>query len=275
MGGKGQRKNSIRVAGTKSIIFLLILLLISVFLPVIMLVLQAFANGTDAFVQAFELLYSAIWNSLLLALLSAFVILLTGFFAALKSFGNSGKNSRNIFDRLLLIAFATPSVIFGISLIKFYNHPELNIIYSSVIIMILAYVGKYSFISAKLMGNAIKQIPVSLYEAASVAGVSLFKQITGILLPLIMPSVIASFIMAFVLSFGELGMTVMLYPPGTEILLVKVFTLSANATQSLTSSMSLIVLMLMLLLVVGFYAIANPFVKKNMILYAGIKKYNI
>jgi iron(III) transport system permease protein len=48
----------------------------------------------------------------------------------------------------------------------------------------------------------------------------------------------------------------MVYPPGTELMPVKIFTISANAPQALTSSMTLInlavtVVLIMLLFLVG------------------------
>jgi ABC-type Fe3+ transport system permease subunit len=265
LGGKGKRINKTQDAGSRSILFLSLMLLISVFLPLAILLWQSFRHGTAPFAKAFDLLKPAIANSVTLSAAAAIIILLTGFFAAARVFGRNGKHRRSAFDWLLLIVFATPSIILGIGLIKFYNRPELNFVYSGVIILLIAYAGKFSFISAKLIGNAIGQIPVSLYEAAAVAGIPLYKQISKILLPLIMPSVFAAFVIAFILSFGELGTTIMLYPPGTEILPIKVFTLSANAPQSITSSMSLIVFLLMLLLVGSFYLIYKFFLKKSKI----------
>jgi iron(III) transport system permease protein len=53
----------------------------------------------------------------------------------------------------------------------------------------------------------------------------------------------------------------MLYPPGTEIMPIKVFTIMANAPQALSSSMTLIVFSITLLIIASFYFIAKPFIK--------------
>ncbi len=74
-----------------------------------------------------------------------------------------------------------------------------------------------------------------------------------ILIPQISPALFAAFIIGFIFSFSELGTSIMLYPPGTEILPIKVFTISANSTQTLISSMTLIVFAITMLLISVFY----------------------
>lgn len=225
---------------------------LSVVFPFVILFFQSFKDGTNKFLQALELLIPTFANSIGLAFIGAVIIVLFGFVSAYFSTQNKvGKT----YDWLLLIVFAIPSTILGISLIKFYNTPTLDFIYSSYAIIIIAYVGKFSFISSKLIGNAIKQIPVSLMEVADIQGVSFFRRIQKILIPLITPTLFVAFIISFIFCLGELGTTIMLYPPGTEIMPIKVYTIMANAPQSLTSSMTLIVYSITLLLITIFYFI--------------------
>ena len=122
--------------------------------------------------------------------------------------------------------------------------------------------GKFSFIAAKLTGNALRQIPASLDEAARLAGISATTRLLKIRLPLILPTLFAAFLVAFIFSLGELGITIMVYPPGTEIMPIKVFTIMANAPQSLTSAMSLIVLLTTLLFITMFFLLIRPLMKK-------------
>jgi ABC-type Fe3+ transport system permease subunit len=166
-----------------------------------------------------------------------------------------------------LIIFAIPSTIIGISFIKFYNRPELDFIYSTYAIILIGYVAKSSFISTKLIGNAIRQIPSSFNEVAIISGIPFYRRIQKILIPLIAPSLFASFIISFILNLGELGTTIMLYPPGTEIMPIKVFTIMANAPQALTSSMTLIVFIVTLLMILIFHSLykyATLLMNKNL-----------
>lgn len=235
---------------------------ISVILPFIVLIVQSFKNGIGKFIQAFELLASTFANSIGLAFLASLIIVFIGFVATFPTWGRTETKMEKSFTWVLLIVFAIPSTIFGISLIKFYNHPMLDFIYSSYAIILIGYIGKFSFISAKLIGNAIKQVPKSLNEAAQIEGITFFRRQGKILIPLIIPTLFVAFIISFIFSLGELGTTIMLYPPGTEIMPIKVFTIMANAPQSLTSSMTLIVFSITLLMVTSLYFTMKPFIIK-------------
>ncbi len=78
-----------------------------------------------------------------------------------------------------------------------------------------------------------------------------------------MPALFVAFIISFIFCLGELGTTIMIYPPGIESMPIKVFTIMANAPQSLTSSMTLIVFSVTLLIITVFYYIAKLIFKKN------------
>jgi len=263
IGGKGA-KNKIYDIKEKRIFasaFLIGWFVVSTVFPFAILFVQAFSKGKDDFANAFNLLLPTFGSSIGLAFIGAVLIVLVGFSAAY--FSSRGKFAKltKSFDWLTLILFSIPSIILGIALIKFYNRSGLNFIYSSWWIIIIAYVAKYSFISAKVIGNSMKQIPKSFDEAALLAGISLSARIRKILSPIIFPSLFIAFVIGFIFSLGELGATIMLYPPGTEIMPIKVFTIMANAPQSLTSSMTLIVFSVTLLLISVFYFIAKRFVK--------------
>jgi len=242
-------------------IYLSALLIVSVILPFVILFVQSFKDGTGKFIQAFELLAPTFANSILLAVAGALLIVLIGFTAANYSVRQTNSGKAQVFNWLLLLIFAIPSTVFGISLIKFYNRPIFNFIYSSYAIILIGYAGKFSFISAKLIENALKQIPSSLNEVAVIEGVSPLSRLIKIFIPLILPTLFAAFIIGFIFSLGELGITIMVYPPGSEIMPIKVFTIMANAPQSLTSSMSLIVFSITLLIISLFFFSVKPFFK--------------
>jgi ABC-type Fe3+ transport system permease subunit len=69
--------------------------------------------------------------------------------------------------------------------------------------------------------------------------------------------------LAFVLSLGELGTVIMVYPPGTELMPIKLFTISANAPQALTSSITLINFLVSLGFIILFYFSAKLIFKKS------------
>ena len=258
--GTNNKKYFMKKYGLLAQVFLYFWFSISVVFPFLVLSIQSFNDGTARFFQAFKLLLPTFGNSAGLASVGAVLIVLVGFVSAYYSLNRKQKIFS--FDNLLLLVFAIPSTVFGISLIKFYNNPGLDFIYSGFAIVLIAWVGKFSFIASKIIGNAIRQIPKSLDEAAQIEGVTFFNRQIKILLPLILPSLFAAFVIGFIFSLGELSTTIMVYPPGSELMPIKVFTIMANAPQSLTSSMSLIVFSLTLVLISGFVFMVKPLVKK-------------
>lgn len=162
-------------------------------------------------------------------------------------------------DTLLLMIFIIPSTVLGVAVIKFYNQPATNFIYTTIIILLITYVGRFGFIAARIIGNGIKQIPGSLEEVARVIGIPPVKRLFSITIPLLMPSIFTAFVLTFVLCLGELGTTIMIYPPGTELMPVKIFTIGANAPLALTSSMTLISFGVIMLFILVFFLMGKSY----------------
>jgi len=249
VGSKGFRKKIFALNQYRFAVFVGVIswLLLSVALPFFTLVYQSFSRGTKDFVKAFELLLPTFTPSILLAIIAALLMIIIGFTSAYFQYKHS-KNS-SAFNLLLLFSFAIPSTVFGISLIKFYNAPHLNFIYSTYAILLIGYIGKFGFIALKFIENAFKQLPKSFYESGQIMGISERKSIQKIFIPLVYQGVFAAFIISFIFSLGELGTSIMVYPPGTSLMPIKVFTIMANAPVALTASMSLIVFGVSLILI--------------------------
>lgn len=237
---------------------LLMLLMLALILPVLLLVIQAFSGNGSYFSKAWQMLAPTVLPSLSIAFVASLIITLIGFVVAY----SSAILKRNIPNNLLLLAFIIPSTVLGISLISYYNTPYANFIYGSSLIILLAYLGRFGFIASRILANGLKQIPAALSEAAAVAGIHPLRTFYSIALPLLTPSLFAAFILTFILCLGELGVVIMVYPPGTELLNIKTFTISANAPLALTSSMTIISLCLMALLIVFFVFAGNAVFKK-------------
>jgi len=226
-----------------------ILIILPMLMPVFILLYQSLSGREIVLDGAWELLKPAVFQSIRLAFLGALLISIIGLYAGYRQ----ERLKSQFINILLLILFILPSTILGIAFIRFYNQPETGFIYSSLFIVLLGYIGKYGFIASRITGNGIRQIPVSLGEAAEVMGARPVSRFIKILLPLLSPSLFVSFVLTFVLCLGELGTTIMVYPPGTELMPVKIFTISANAPQALTSSMALISLLITLFFIILFY----------------------
>ena len=251
--GSSTKQYPVRKGKTALHILMWGLLFIVLVLPVLMLFQQAFSGREIFFSKAWELLSPTIFQSVKLAFLGALLISSIGLWAAyIKE-----RSRLSYLNTMLLLTFIIPSTVLGIAVIKFYNHPATNFIYSTTIILLITYVGSFGFIAARIIGNGIKQIPGSLEEVARVIGIPSVIRFFNISVPLLLPSLFTAFVLSFVLCMGELGTTIMIYPPGTEIMPVKIFTIGANAPLALTSSMTLISFGVTMFFILVFFLIGK------------------
>ena len=99
-------------------------------------------------------------------------------------------------------------------------------------------------------------------EAAALIGISAFRRYIKLVIPLLTPSLVTAFLLVFILCLSELGTTIMVYPPGAELMPLKVYTISANAPLALTSSMTLINLTVIALVILILYSLSKTIKKR-------------
>ena len=231
----GKKSFRIKVISLKSNFKYLLLcsayIFLFVLLPIIMLFIQAMDENSVSIAKVIMQLMPAFQDTFLLSFLGAFLITLFGFVFAIIN--------NKIVDYLLLFVFAVPAIVTGMALTRFYNTPSLNFIYGSSLIVLLAFAARYVFISEKIIGNSLKQIPSNYADAAAIMGAKPFYTFRKIIFPLMGEALFTSFFITLIFCIGELTSVIMLYPPGISLLPVRIFTLMANAPQSTVSAMSL------------------------------------
>ncbi len=208
--------------------------------------------------QALDLLLPVIPESLLYAGIGASVICILGFVFAYFA----QRKEYKFFDAILLVVFAIPATVFGIALIKFYNRPVLDSVYSSFLIIVIAYLGRFMFIASKVMSHAIGKVPFSLEQAAMLSGAHPAQRIWKILFPLIAEGIFAAFIIIFVFCLGEVGTTIVVYPPGSSLLPIKIATAMHSTPEGLMSGMVFIALMITLTVLALLFA-GYSFISRN------------
>ena len=217
---------------------------IVVIIPIIVLTAQSLqGNLAEDFLNALYFLMPTIADSLLYAALGALLLCFFGFVFAYLAEREKIK-SINI---VLLILFGIPSTVLGIALIKFFNTPKLNFIYGGFWIIIIGYFGRFIFIAEKLISSSLKQIPVVFEEVAHIIGASLISRSTKILFPILSEGLFSAFLICFIFCLGELGTTILVYPPGGAVMPIRIYTIMANSPQHITSAMCLMVMVITLI----------------------------
>lgn len=142
---------------------------------------------------------------------------------------------------------AVPSVVVGLGLlIAFSRRPLLLngtrwIVLLAHTILVLAFA--YSTVSA-----ALDRLDPAYEQVAAALGASPTRVLWRVRLPLLLPAIVAAAGLAIALSMGELGATIMIYPPSWRTLPVGIFALTDRGNAFLAAADTVVLLATTLLL---------------------------
>ncbi len=156
--------------------------------------------------------------------------------AALWAFFSARKASP-LYSLLLLLGFLTPPASLAVGIMETWG--KFSFLYSTGLALVIALVARYYFLALKVMETSYQHLDPSGEEAALLAGASTLVVFSKVTLPSLRRWVAVAFLLVFVFSVNELGLSSMLYPPGGEPLVVRLYTLSVNNSPAVLSSLSL------------------------------------
>ena len=167
-----------------------------------------------AYIFESERVYSAIGNSLFLAVVGATVAM---FLAALigyitvrtKVFG------RGLLESLTFLPWAFPSTALAIGLLWAYVQMPVPI-YATIWILLIAYVTRFLPYGLRSVTSTIVQIHKELEEASQVCGGGFWSTLRRILFPLMRPGLIAGWILLATIFIREFSLSLFLYTPSAE-----------------------------------------------------------
>lgn len=145
------------------------------------------------------------------------------------------------------IPLAIPATILGIGLIKVWNRPLVDIVYSSPIIIVFGYIARFIPFIILAATSGLKQVNATLEEAAFLTTGHWIKVMRRIVVPLSKHSLIAGFFIVFILSLGELGTTLLVIPPGRETVPIKIYNLMHYGADQMVAALCLVLIIIILM----------------------------
>jgi iron(III) transport system permease protein len=168
------------------------------------------------YVLRYPIFLNAVRTSVIVSAMTAtFVVALTLVMAWLAR--RSSSRFAWLLDALAFAPIAIPSVIVGASVLFTYLVVPIPV-YDTIWILFIAYVTLTLPYGMRFASSGMTQIHRELEEAAAVSGASLVQVFWRILTPLLLPFLLAAWIYVFVLSVRELGASIFLIGPGTNVL---------------------------------------------------------
>ncbi len=201
--------------------------------PIAALLVHGAERG--GFLEAARWIGAAPLNSLLASSLAAMLMVMAGAVLGV-SLARQGVVGVWL-DRIAVLAFVLPAAILGVGIAYAWNHPVTNWLYASVLVLVVAYVARYSALATRTVAAAVAQTPRSLDDAARTVGAGYFDRLR-LQLGMAPQALIGAFALALVFSLRDLETAVLLYPPGGEPLTARIFTLEANGPPGVVSALA-------------------------------------
>ena len=263
LGGKGSRPRLVELGGARwgVLAFCLAVFVVAVAAPYLTLLavsvsrswgLQFWQNLTLQHYRFVLLEYDvtrrAIVNSLILASATATFAVLLGSLVGWLDLRTSLRG-RKLLDYASLVPLGLPGIVVAVALIQFWLRVPLPI-YGTLLIILLAYTGRFIPLGVRSANAAFRQIDPSLEETARVTGAGWLRTFRSVTLPLARPGLFAGWLLVFVPALQELSASVLLFSSGSITLAVAVYNLYETGALGPVSALA-IVTMLIITAVIG------------------------
>ncbi len=169
--------------------------------------------------------WGAYKNSITLAVLTAVIGTIVVFLGAYMVEKTKGfEKGRAAFQALAMLPMAIPGMVLGLSYIFFFNNPSnpLNVIYGTMIILVVSTVTHFYTVSHLTAVTALKQMDTEFESVSASLKQPFFKLFWRVTVPVSMPAVLNISIYLFVNAMTTVSAVVFLYSTDTALASVAV-----------------------------------------------------
>ncbi|HET9650676.1 MAG TPA: iron ABC transporter permease [Usitatibacter sp.] len=212
--------------------------------------MQALKNLTldpYRFIVTYPNLIGAVWNSLLLGVGSATIIMLvTSVICWIVV--KTKLPGRWILDNIASLPMVFPGLVLGLAIMIFYLNVDIGV-YGTMWIMFIAYVTRFMPYGLRYNTTSMLQIHKELEESAAMSGASWGTTFRRVILPLLKPGLVAGWIYVMIVSIRELSSSILLYSPGTEVVSIVIWELWENGQYVELSALGVMFILALFVLV--------------------------
>jgi iron(III) transport system permease protein len=240
--------------------FCALVLSVGVLVPV--LALAQAAGPLQTYVKALGSSIGQIGFSFLLAGVAAALMTAFSVLVALALYSAKGLG-KTLAEYLSQMAFALPPIVLGIGMIKLWNRPATDWLYGSAWIVILGYVAHFIPFTIRALYANLQQLDPRLLEAGRLTRTPSLMVAWRILLPLLRNGLLTAFFIGFVLSFGELGVTLLVIPPGAETMPIRIYNFMHYGAEATVAALGLMLLVAQMVLAVALLGVGHWLGRSN------------
>jgi iron(III) transport system permease protein len=199
------------------------------------------------FILSYPTLGTSVWNSLVLSVGCATVIMLvTSVICWIVV--KTRLPGRWLLDNLASMPLVFPGMVLGLAIMIFYLNFNIGI-YGTLWILFVAYVTRFLPYGVRYNTASMLQIHKELEESAAMSGASWGTTFRRIVLPLLKPGLLAGWIYILIVSIRELSSSILLYSPGSEVVSIIIWELWQNGQYVELSALGVLFIMALFVLV--------------------------
>src|SRR5262247_3752065 len=184
----------------------------------------------------------AIANSLVLAGATATLTVLLGSLIGWLDLRTTLRG-RRLLDYASLIPLGLPGIVVAVALIQFWLRMPVPI-YGTLLIILLAYTGRYVPLAVRSANAAFRQIDPTLEESARITGASWLRTFGAVTLPLARPGLFAGWLLVFVPAIQELSASILLFSSGSITLAVAVYNLYETGALGPVAALAIVTMLI-------------------------------
>lgn len=262
----GKWRKYVELLTGATIVFVLVIPLIALIMTSLVPALGMPLNASTISLNAYDEMLNrqgstlrAFENSIFLATTAAIALMIFSFPASY-IIAKASSSIRTAIVSIVEVPYAIPGVVLSIAFILLFVKPIpiINVnIYSTLTLILLAYISCYMAVAMKPVATAVAQMDKSLEEAAQISGARTLNRIVDIVLPLTGPAVFAGGLMVFLISVNELTVSALLWSAGNETIGVLIFGLDQSGYSVLASAISVLVVIMVIAVMLALSLLSN------------------
>jgi|AutmiccommuBRH23_1029490.scaffolds.fasta_scaffold00049_33 iron(III) transport system permease protein len=207
-----------------------------------------FINSGEPGVLLNPKIYMGAWNSIRLALLTAFF---TAFFGVILGYSivkGRGTRLSKLVEQMAFIPYVIPGIAFGAIYISMFTKSVGPIppLYGTFALLVVVSIADKIPYSSRTGVSAMLQVGRELEEAAAIAGASPWRRFKRIIFPLTSTGFVSGFLMTFITVMRELSLIILLVTPSTAVLASMTMRYIENGSEQQANAVIIILITLVL-----------------------------
>lgn len=207
------------------------------------------ANNGEAGILRNPNVWSALWNTMKVSFIAAFIAGTIGVLCGYATAKAKGTKMATLLTNLAFFPYLMPSLAFGATYLAMLSkqYGPIPSFYGTIWMLVIAGSAKYLPFASRSGYNAMMQIGNSIEEAAVIMGVPWWKRMTKIIFPIQKSSFISGYLLPFISSMREYSLYALLCVPATRVLTTLLYAYNERGIDQYANAINLLIIIIVVL----------------------------